>query len=213
MTGRSRGVLVALEGIDGAGKSTFARALAAALRRQGRSVVLRREPVDPVLGRLAQETSVRDPWSGAVYFTLDRFLARPALEDDLRRSNFVVTDRSFYSTLAYQGSALGPAAVRRLEELSPRATIVPDRVILLDLDPDEAVRRVGHRVGTRGPLERRRTLTRVARRYRRLARRGGWTVVDARRPTAELVASIVPSLLGERARPRRRTVPARGQRT
>ncbi|MCI4373102.1 MAG: dTMP kinase, partial [Thermoplasmata archaeon] len=185
MTSRRRGRLLALEGIDGAGKSTLARSLAARLRRRGLTVLLRREPVDPTLGRLAQEASLRDPWTGAVYFTLDRFLARPALERDLQRSDFVVTDRSLHSTLAYQGSALGRVALRRLEELGPRATVVPDRVILLDLTPTEALRRVGRRASARGPLERRRTLGRVATRYRRLARDGGWLVLDARRPTHE----------------------------
>ncbi|MCI4342959.1 MAG: dTMP kinase [Thermoplasmata archaeon] len=192
---KRRAVLVALEGIDGAGKTTLIRPLAAALRRRGLRVILRREPTDPALGQLAQRTSVRDPWSGAVYFMLDRFLARPALEHDLGRADVVITDRSVYSTLAYQGSALPTAALRRLEELAPRATVVPDRVILLDLSPKDALRRLGRRGRIRGPLERRRTLTRVARRYRRLARQGRWRVVAAGRPTRELVASIVADLV------------------
>jgi len=208
-----RGTLVALEGIDGAGKSTLLRALAAALRRRGLRVALRREPADPALGRLAQSTSVRDPWSGAVYFMLDRFLARPALERDLVRADVVLSDRSVHSTLAYQGSALPPAAVRRLEELAVRATVLPDRVILLDLSPGDALRRLGRRGSGRGPLERRRTLTRVALRYRRLARRGGWLVVDATLSTPDLVRAILPTLSVRRTRspPRRRT--ARQQRT
>jgi dTMP kinase len=199
MTVRRRGLLVALEGIDGAGKSTLARSLTAALRARGWRVRVRREPSDRALGKLAQLAGVRDPWAGAVYFTLDRFLARPSLEHDLERSDVVVSDRSFYSTLAYQGSALSPAAVRRLEEIGPRATILPDRVVLLDLSPAEAVRRLGQRSRTRGPLERRRTLAKVATRYRRLARRGGWDVLDARRSTPELVAAIVRGLPDRRS--------------
>jgi dTMP kinase len=208
-----RGILVAFEGIDGAGKSTLLRPLAAALRRRGLRVVLRREPVDPALGRLAQQTSVRDPWSGAVYFMLDRFLARPALERDLERADVVITDRSLYSTLAYQGSALPPAARRRLEELGPRATVLPDRVFLLDLSPGEALRRLGRRGVLRGPLERRRTLTRVALRYRRLARHGGWIRLDAERPTPELVARAAEALADRRLAARTRRRASRRQRT
>ncbi len=213
MSARRRGRLLALEGIDGAGKSTLARAVATALRRRGQKVLLRREPANPALGRLAQTAAARDAWAGAVYFTLDRFLARPSLERDLLRSDLVVTDRSLYSTLAYQGSRLSARAVRRLEELGPRATVIPDQVVLLDLSPEEAVRRLGRRGRVRGPLEHRRTLTRVAQRYRQMARARGWTVLDARRPTAELVAAI----LGELPRPpkpaARRSRLARGQRT
>ncbi len=190
MTPPRRGRLVALEGIDGAGKSTLASALVRVAGRRGIRSVARREPADPTLGRLAQEAGRRDPWTGAVYFTVDRFLARPALERDLARYPLVITDRSFYSTLAYQGSALGPARVRRIEELSRRATRVPDRVVLLDLEPVEAMRRLGQRGRGRGPLERRRTLERVARRYRSMARRDDWLVLDARRPTQELVEAI-----------------------
>jgi dTMP kinase len=190
LTRRARGRLVALEGIDGAGKSTLVARLVRDAARRGVRAVARREPADRALGRLAQAAGRRDPWTGAVYFTVDRFLARPALERDLARHPLVITDRSFYSTLAYQGSALGPSRLRRLEELSRRATIVPDRVVLLELRPDQAFRRLGRRGGGRGPLEQRRTLERVARRYRTLARRGRWLVLDARRPTRELADAV-----------------------
>jgi len=200
-----RGKLIALEGIDGAGKSTVARALVRALRRRGLSVALRHEPSDPKLGSLAQNVSPEDAWTGAVYFTVDRYLARPALEAALSRHDVIVTDRSFYSTLAYQGSAL-PARERvRLRELERSASREPDRVILLDIEPSVALRRLGGRARHRGPLEERRTLQRVARAYRTLARDPRWLVLDAREPVAELVRSAVDHVRPIR-RPAGRTV-------
>jgi dTMP kinase len=195
MRRRARGLLVALEGIDGAGKSTLARALTGSLRRRRIATGDWREPVDPVLGRLAQSAGARDAWTGAIYFTLDRFLARPALEAELRRRAVVVSDRSFYSTLAYQGSRLRPAQRSRLEELSRRATVRPDRVVLLELPPAEAVARMRRRARERGPLEYRAVLEGVARRYRAMARGSGWLVLDARRPTGELAAEVIAWLL------------------
>ena len=198
---RSQGMLVALEGIDGAGKSTLSTALAAALRRRGHSVALRREPSDPRLGALAQSVSRTDPWTGAVYFTVDRYLARPGLEKDLARYDIVLSDRSFYSTLAYQGSALPPRERRRLDELERVATHAPDRVTLLEIPPREAVRRLGDRARKRGPLEQMQILERVAREYHSLARRGRWIVLDALRPTRELVPLAVERLrLAQRRR-------------
>lgn len=199
-TRKKRGVLVALEGIDGAGKTTLARALAAALRRRGFSVRLRREPSDARLGAIAQSVSRADAWTGAVYFTVDRHVARPALEKALAQFDVVLTDRSFYSTLAYQGSALRPRERSRLAELERAATRVPDRVLLLDLPPRDAVARLGRRRTVRGPLEEVRILDRVARAYRRLAREGRWTVLDARAPIAELVPRALEGIgLGRRA--------------
>ncbi len=185
---RQRGLLVAIEGIDGAGKSTLVTALARRLRAHGLSVAVRHEPADRRLGRLAQAASVSDPWTGAVYFTLDRWLARSELEGALHRYRVVLTDRSYFSTLAYQGSALPPAARRRLAALQRVATVPPDRVIWIDLPPAEAVRRLRGRGTARAPLERRRTLERVAAEYRRLARGPGWVRVDGSRPRSEIVA-------------------------
>lgn len=202
-TSPRKGELVALEGIDGAGKSTLARALVRALRRRGLSVALRREPTDPKLGSLAQSVSREDPWTGAVYFTVDRYMARPALERALRRHDVVVSDRSFYSTLAYQGSALGRKDRVRLEALERSATREPDRVILLEIDPRTALRRLGGRRHRRGPLEVRRTLERVAAAYRSLARDPRWLVLDARRPASDLLRRAVEHV----ARPRRRAQP------
>ncbi len=205
---RARGWLVALEGIDGAGKSTVARALAGALRRRGLSVAVRHEPSDPRLGALAQSVSPEDAWTGAVYFTVDRYLARPALESALARHDVVVTDRSFYSTLAYQGSALPARERRRLAELERTATREPDRVILLDIEPRTALARLGSR-RRRGPLEERRTLERVARAYRALARERRWVVVDAEAPVAEIARGAAERVAPRGPRSRGRVAPRR----
>jgi len=194
MTVRSRGTFVVVEGIDGVGKSTLLRTLARTLRQRGLSVALRREPSDRRLGALAQSTATEDPWSGAVYFTVDRHLAAPELERALRLHDVVLQDRSFYSTLAYQGSALPPGDRRRLAQLQRSAVRTPDRVVLLDLPPSEALRRLGARDSRRGPLERRRTLERVARAYRSLARSHRWVVLDAREAPKELARQALARL-------------------
>jgi dTMP kinase len=194
MTKRSRGTFVAIEGVDGVGKSTLIRSLARSMRRRGLSVAVRREPADPRLGSLAQSTAAEDPWTGAVYFTVDRHLAAPELEHALARHDVVLQDRSFYSTLAYQGSALPLRDRRRLAQLQRSATRTPDQVVLLDLPPSQAIRRLHGRDSRRGPLERRRTLERVARAYRTLARTHRWVVLDARVAPKELACQALDAL-------------------
>jgi len=206
MTNRRRGTFLVLEGIDGVGKTTLLNSLARSLRRRGLSVAVRREPADPRLGALAQAAAAEDPWTGAVYFTVDRHLAAPGLERDLRSHDVVIQDRSFYSTLAYQGSALPPRDRRRLTQLQRSATREPDRVLFLDLPTSEALARLGGRDQRRGPLERERTLRRVARAYRSLARSPRWRRLDARAAPDELLRQALEGLALSAPTRRGRTV-------
>jgi dTMP kinase len=203
MTAR-RGRLIVLEGIDGSGKSTLADALVLRWTERGRPAVRWHEPTDPEIGARGAAADRDDPRRAAMLFTLDRTVARPQLESLLAKSD-VVADRSFYSTLAYQGSRLNPTDRRALETLERAITLPPDLILLLDLPPTEALRRVGRRGGARSPLERLATLRRVARSYRSYARAERWVVLDARRPSAELLEfadGVVDDRLGRPARRR-----------
>lgn len=184
------GRLVTLEGIDGAGKSTVLRRLSTRWRARGLRVTTAREPADPLLGRMAQELGARDPWASAMLFTLDRMLARSRLERNLAIHDVVLQDRSYFSTLAYQGSALPAPEAARLKRLQSKVTVNPDRVVLLALDPSRALARLSRRGGAREPFERLRTLARVDRAYRLLARPPRWVTVDADRPLGVVVADV-----------------------
>ncbi len=175
-----------MEGIDGAGKSTLQTALLRRLRRRGLRVAAWHEPVHPTIGKAAQALATTDPMAAAIEFTVDRWIGRPRLEGLLATHDLVISDRSFYSTLAYQGSALPAASRRAIARLQESATVPPDRIVLLDLPLDRAMQRVGRRGRARAPLERERTLRRVSRSYRRFAREGGWRVLDARAPRKEI---------------------------
>jgi dTMP kinase len=202
---RTRGRLIVLEGIDGSGKSTLADGLARGWRSAGRPVALWHEPSDPELGARAAKVGRSNPWASALIFTLDRAVARPKLERLLARSD-VIADRSFYSTLAYQGSLLGAPERRRLETLQRAVAAPPDVILLLDLRPETGLQRVGRRGKDRSAFERLATLRRVSRAYRGFARKEGWLVLDAAQTPAELLADAERGLSSPRRRRAERRV-------
>lgn len=145
-----RGVFVAVEGGDGAGKSTQLALLRDWLVGAGAEVLLTREPGGTELGVVLREALMHGghvaPRAEALLYAADRAhhvatLVRPALD----RGAVVVTDRYLDSSVAYQGDArgLGAGAVRDLNLWAVEG-LLPDLVVLLDLDPAVgAARRAG----------------------------------------------------------------------
>lgn len=171
MSEEKRGLLVAVEGIDGSGKSTVARELARHLREEGLKVTLRQEPSQGPFGTRARTFGPKRPLSAALFFTMDRKQSLPSLERSLRTHEVVVQDRSFYSTLAYQGSQVSLRERKELAQLQRELTIVPDLVVLLHGPVDVAVSRVRHRSRVLHPFEKERFLRQVQQEYLNLARR------------------------------------------
>ena len=143
----NRGRYIALEGIEGAGKSTIQDHLAAALGRDGTEVVTVREPGGTAVGEgirtLLLEGDDMGPWTEALLFAAQRSqLAGEVIEPALARGAWVVGDRSVYSSLAYQGGGrgIGIEAVRRVNQAGLGGTW-PDLVIVLAVDPQAGLAR------------------------------------------------------------------------
>lgn len=205
-----RGILITVEGIDGAGKTTHARMLADWLRQRGHDVVLTREPGGSKLGERLRPL-ILDGGATEVTAAAELFLyaadraqhveevIRPALGE----GQTVVCERYADSTTAYQGYGreLDLEFVRRLNEVATGG-VEPDLTILLDLAPDAARQRMAH---TPDRLEREEPAFhhRIVEGYRELARAHGERikVVDAAPPRDEVfqgVAQVVEAFLSER---------------
>jgi dTMP kinase len=139
----TRGVFIAFEGGEGAGKSSRARALASRLRAAGHDVMLTHEPGDSRIGPQVRAILLDvahaglDPRAEALLYAADRAehvstVIQPALD----RGAVVVTDRYIDSSIAYQGIARGLGA-QTIAELSRFATggLRPDLTIVLDVSP------------------------------------------------------------------------------
>ena len=155
------GRFISFEGIDGAGKSTQVRALAAALRDRGREVVETREPGGAPGAELIRALLVEgDPgrWSPETECLLFTAARRDHLERTIRpaldRGATVVTDRFADSTRVYQGAARADlrATVDALHALA--IGLDPDLTVILDLDPAEALGRGLARGGAEDRFER-----------------------------------------------------------
>jgi dTMP kinase len=142
------GRLITLEGPEGAGKTVLGQRLATALVERGRSVVLTREPGGTRLGERLRSLLLED--GGRIESRADALLfnaARAQLVSEILRPSLaagqvVVCARFTDSTLAYQGYGAGmPLAELRALAAIATSGLVPDRTILLDLDPELGLRR------------------------------------------------------------------------
>jgi dTMP kinase len=156
------GLFIVIEGIDGTGKSTQARRLGEWFEKQGREVLISREPTDGPWGRKLRESAATgrlSPQDELQYFLNDR---RQHVEDiispALAAGKVVILDRYYFSTMAYQGArGFDPAEIRRMNEaFAP----VPDLLLILDLDVDTAHARIGHRGDSTNEFEKHESLTR-----------------------------------------------------
>ncbi len=135
------GRYIGLEGGEGAGKTTVAKALAKLIEEAGHEAVIVREPGGTWLGeeirRLLLHSGDMTPWAEAALFAAARAqLVAETVSPALGRGAWVISDRTYYSSLAYQGGArgLGVAEVRRLNE-SVLGGVLPDLVAVIDVDP------------------------------------------------------------------------------
>jgi len=192
---------LAVEGIDGSGKSTVTRALVEALQTRGRSVVAVREPGGTPAGEAIRSIVLGhgfelDDWTEALLFAAARAqLAADVVAPALERGDLVVSDRSYFSSLAYQGAGrgLGVEIVRAVNEAGLRG-VVPDLIVLLRLDAERGLARENERdrISVAG-IE---LQQQVAAAYDDLAAAepGRFVIIDAARPVSEIVAEIMAAL-------------------
>jgi len=157
----SRGRLITIEGIDGAGKTTLAQGLATELLRRGIDVHLLREPGGVRVAERVREL-VKDPElrigaraEALLYAAARAQLLEETLEPLLSAGAWVLLDRFVDSSLAYQGAGrqLGVDRVREINEFATGG-LRPDRTLLLVLDPALGRERSRTRAGLVDRLER-----------------------------------------------------------
>ena len=200
----SKGYFIAFEGIDGSGKSTTARNVAAELRARGYNCLLTQEhQLDRGTGRrindiLEDKAPMVSAFELQKLFVIDRNdhvenVIRPAL----MKGAIVLSDRYWFSTLAY--GMLSEPKERFIDlhhEIMGENFIMPGRTFLLDAPPDVAMERIQKTRAIATHFEKLKKLERIRKNYQDLAKAGlgSVTIIDGTQSPEIIVASILADL-------------------
>jgi dTMP kinase len=195
-------VFIALEGIDGSGKSTIAERLDAYVRALGWNAIRTREPGGTTIGErvraviLDANSNGMFPETEALLFAAARAqLVREVVRPALQRGDVVISDRFSDSSLAYQwgGRGLPFDSVQSMQLLAV-GNVEPDVKFLLDLRPEHAMRR---RYSAEGAVNRMDQevlgfYQRVREAYLALAAAdpSRWRIIDADRPVERVWEAV-----------------------
>ena len=143
------GKVLALEGIDGSGKSTIAILLKKEFERSGMEVCIEAEPTG-LIRDLATGSKING-YSAFLLFSADRYNHQHRIMELRSRGALTILDRYVLSSYAYQGADLMKefgsfsSALKWMESVSSRLMVVPDLTIILDSNPEKCLERVSKR--------------------------------------------------------------------
>ena len=152
---------IAFEGIDGSGKTSIIENLSDILNSQNKEHIIVREPGGTSVGEGIRELLLShdyqvNPLAEALLMSASRAqLIQETVKPSLDNGQIVITDRSAYSSVAYQGVGreLGYKKIYELNDLAIES-IWPKKVVLLDIDPKVSLSRqkIVDRIGS-GEIE------------------------------------------------------------
>ena len=188
-----KGKFIVFEGIDKSGKHTQSRMLFEYLRGRGERVMYTEEPTDAnPAGRaikdwLAGKFEIKSGEAITLLYTADRYEhLKTAILPALAKGMTVISDRYFYSTIAYESAIFGVEEkwIRELHEKARR----PDVVIFIDIEPEISLKRRRARPDDR--LEKVELLTRVREAYKRMSGEERFFTVDGNRTKEDVFADV-----------------------
>ena len=179
------GAFIVVEGLDGSGKTTQARFLAARFGRSHKALYTA-EPSNGRIGTFIRESCLYGQKRlvtpvEALLFAADRIEhVENEIKPALQEGRLVISDRYVYSSLAYQGSAgLNMDWIKTLN----KHALAPDFAVFIDVSPETVLRRLNRRMSVMENLE---TQSRVREIYLELVGKGELVRVDGEKPKAEV---------------------------
>ena len=148
---------LAFEGIDGSGKTSFIEGLCEILDNQRKKYKVVREPGGTELGEgirellLSHEYKVPDITEAFLFCANRSELIKEVVVPEIESGSIVISDRSAYSSIAYQGAGreLGVDKIFELNDIALNG-FWPEKVVLLDIDPKVSLQRqkISDRIGS-----------------------------------------------------------------
>ncbi|MEM0043278.1 MAG: dTMP kinase [Sulfolobales archaeon] len=180
--------LIVIEGIDGSGKTTLARNLVRRLMERGFKSYYTYEPYESPFSEVFRKIKTlikTDPTIDALAMTLDRaYHVKMVIEPLLEEGYIVVSDRYYYSTIAYQG-AMG-ADITWIKNMN-KVFRKPDLGIYIDVSVDTALERIKMKESRWPEYEVRELLEKVRKIYLEMVREGELEIVCGEKKAEEVI--------------------------
>ncbi len=205
----NKGFYLVFEGITGSGKTTQVKKLAKYLREKypDKKIVLTREPGgSEIADKIRQVVQVikfdegMDPICEAYLYAASRAQTlRKVVQPILVQRGIVISDRSFVSSLAFQGGGrqLGLKEILKINQTAI-GHLEPNLIVYLDLDVKASLRRCLDQDGDKFEMKGAKFFTKVARSYRQASRlnilKNKWLNVDASGSEGEVFARIIKAI-------------------
>ena len=190
------GTFIVFEGIDASGKTTHAKDLVEKLKARGVKAIYTKEPTDGEIGQLIRrvlgyKTKV-PPVSLQYLFCADRGIHQKEIIGWLKKGYVVVSDRYFWSAVAYGISDLSGVVDYYLTVYSVLSFynqfIAPDFNFFVDVEADEAVARIKKSGEHKEIYENREKIVKIKDSYKKIIAKfqGEFAIIDANRPIGKV---------------------------
>jgi len=192
---KGKGFFVCVEGLDGCGKTTHTKLLVRKLRKMRWDAVYTAEPSHGKIGQFIQKYCLHgekrtSPIVEALLFAADRFEhVTKEVIPALNGGKIVVSDRYFYSSLAYQGAT--GLDLKWIEMVNEHA-IQPDLAIFVDVEPETVIKRLKPKKSVMENLENQRKVREV---YVRFVEKGELVRIDGNKSKKEVADDILKIVL------------------
>lgn len=201
----SSGKIIAIEGIDGAGKTTQAKSIVKHLNKEGFSAAYTKEPTDDIIGQFIREKVLSGnlkmhPLALQYLFNADRVMHMEKIEKLLQKGMVIVMDRYFWSAVAYAMADMQAVADWSMTVFSILSFyhqfLVPDFTFLLKITPEVAMSRISASGKHTEIYDTKEKLLKTEKAYDFLHKEfpNEFTIINGDRPQEEITGEILKTL-------------------